>query len=391
MSQSSSSKGHSPKGLRPGPHLAGGHLVIDLDALAHNYRMIAKLAHPAKAAGVVKADAYGLGLEPVAKTLWQEGCRRFFVALPQEGVALRQVLPAAEIFVFNGLFGAEAASVYGEARLIPVLNSPSDISIWEAYGWDDGNSRPCAIHLETGMNRLGLSVESACQFAEENALTGALTPLLVITHLACADTPSHPMSLQQLEVFQQLRKLFSGVESSIANSAGVFLGNDFLCDLVRPGIALYGGNPVADMENPLRPVVTARTRVAQVKYVSKGECVGYGATPVLRDSIIAVCSTGYADGYHRATNRSHDTKVQPTAVGFINGHRVPILGRVSMDLTLFDITDLGVDAISIGDMIELFGKNVSVDEVASACSTISYELLTSLGQRYYREYVRSAS
>ena len=381
------------KGQRPGPHLAGGHLVINLDALAHNYRLIKEMAYPAEAAGVVKADAYGLGLEPVANTLWQEGCRRFFVALPQEGVALRSILPEAQIFVFNGLFGAEAAAVYGEARLIPVLNSPSDISIWEAYGWDSDVPRPCALHVETGINRLGLPAESARQFAEENALTNALTPLLIMTHLACADVPTHPMSMQQLESFQELKKLFSGVESSIANSAAVFLGGDFRCDLVRPGIALYGGNPVSGpvsgITSPLRPVVTALSRVAQVKHVPPGQCAGYGATPVHRDSIIAVCSTGYADGYHRAAFRPSDGQGRPSVMGFIHGHRVPVLGRVSMDLTLFDVTELGPDAVSVCDMVELFGANIPVDEVAAACGTISYELLTSLGQRYYREYVRS--
>lgn len=384
MAQSSSSF----SGLRPEPHLAGGHLVIDLDALAHNYRRIAKEVHPAEAAGVVKADAYGLGIGPVAETLWAAGCRQFFVALPQEGIVLRQVLPDAQIFVFNGLFGAEATASYSKARLIPVLNSPSDISFWEAYGWDSEQPRPCAIHLETGMNRLGLSAENARQFAEENALTGALTPILVTTHLACADTPAHAMSAHQLEIFQQLRLLFPGVPSSIANSAGVFLGGDYHCDLVRPGIALYGGKPVADTKNPMRPVVTARSRVAQVKHVKQGEFAGYGAAPILRDSILAVCSTGYADGYHRATSRPFDTSSQPNALGFIHGHHVPILGRVSMDLTIFDVTDLGPDAVNIGDMIELFGVNVPVDDVAAACNTISYELLTSLGQRYYREYVR---
>src|SRR5690606_25434129 len=142
------------------------------------------MAHPTKAAGVVKADGYGIGIEAVANTLWEEGCRTFFVALPQEGILLREVLPDAQIFVFNGLYGAEAAAAYGEARLIPVLNSPSDISIWEAYGWDEDVRRPCALHVETGINRLGLSFENLRQFAEENALTGALTPVLIMTHLA---------------------------------------------------------------------------------------------------------------------------------------------------------------------------------------------------------------
>ena len=374
---------------QPGPLIAGGHLVIDLDALAYNYRLLKELAEPAEVAGVVKADAYGLGIEPVARTLWEEGCRRYFVALPAEGVALRHVLPDAEIYVFNGLFGAEAAAVYCAHRLIPVLNSLTDVSMWEAYGWDSDVPRPCVLHVESGINRLGLTADNARQFAEENALTSALTPLIVMTHLACADAPGHPMSAEQLQRFNQLRELFPEAEASIANSAGVFLGGDYLCDVVRPGSALYGGTPISGMNSPLRPVITALSRIAQIKHVPAGETVGYGATPVHRDSIIAVGSTGYADGYHRAVT-SHAAKPgSRQAYAFVNGQRVPVIGRISMDLTLFDVTELGPDAVSIGDMAELFGKNIPVDEVAEVCGTISYELLTSLGQRYYREYVRN--
>lgn len=375
----------------PGPHLAGGHLIIDLDALAHNYRLLKERARPADVAGVVKANAYGLGIEPVARTLWEEGCRRFFVALPHEGIVLRQILSEADIFVFNGLFGAEAAAAYGAARLIPVLNSPTDLSMWEAYGWDGDVRRPCALHVETGINRLGLTADHARQFAEENALTGALTPILVMTHLACADVPGHPMSAAQLARFRELRRLFPDAAASIANSAGVFLGGDYLCDVVRPGIALYGGNPISGMESPLRPVVTALSRVAQIRHLNAGETVGYGATPVHRDSIIAVGSTGYADGYHRALSRTGSPAERIPAHSFIHGRRVPVIGRISMDLTLFDVTDLGENAVAPGDMIELFGPNIPLDEVANACGTISYELLTSLGQRYYREYVRKQS
>jgi len=374
---------------QPEPLIAGGHLVIDLDALAHNYRLLKELAEPAEVAGVVKADAYGLGIEPVARTLWEEGCRRFFVALPAEGVVLRQILPEAEICVFNGLFGAEAAAVYVAHHLIPVLNSPSDVSTWEAYGWDGEVSRPCVLHVETGINRLGLTAENARQVAEENALTSALTPLIVMTHLACGDVPGHPMVQQQLARFKELTKLFPEAEASIANSAGVFLGGEFLCDVVRPGIALYGGTPIDGMTSPLRPVVTAYSRIAQIKHVAAGETVGYGATPVYRDTIIAVGSTGYADGYHRAITTRAKQPENPQPFAFINGHRVPVIGRISMDLTLFDVTDLGPDAVACGDMVELFGPNIPVDELAQVCGTISYELLTSLGRRYYREYVRN--
>ncbi|WP_159590867.1 alanine racemase [Chelativorans xinjiangense] len=377
-------------GSGPAPHLAGGRLTVDLSALAANYRLLAKRSAPAQAAAVVKADAYGLGLGPVARALWAAGCRRFFVALPAEGLALRNVLPDAEIFVFNGLFGPEAAAAYREGRLIPVLNAQSDLSIWEAYGWDDGETpRPCAIHVETGMNRLGLAPERARTLAEENALTNALTPVLVMSHLACADTPGHPMNRRQLESFQALRALFPETESSLANSAGIFLGGDYLCDVTRPGIALYGGAPVSDAANPMRPVVTAEARVAQVKQVRAGDTVSYGAAPLHRDTIIAVASTGYADGYHRAASGGGVPlrDVRGGASGFIHGHEAPVIGRVTMDLSLFDVTALGPDAVAVGDHIELFGPNMPIDAVAEAAGTVAYELLTSLGRRYHREYV----
>jgi alanine racemase len=374
----------------PPPHLAGGRLIIDLSALAQNYRLLAARSAPAKAAAVVKADAYGLGIEPVARALWAEGCRRFFVAMPGEGLRLRAVLPEAEILVFNGLFGAEAAAAYREARLIPVLNSQSDISLWEAHGWDDARPRPCAIHVDTGMNRLGLTLERARMLAEENALTGALTPVLVMSHLACADQPAHPMNRQQLESFQRVRALFPQTESSLCNSAGIFLGGDYLYDLTRPGIALYGGSPVGGMAGPMRAVVTAEARIAQVRRVAAGQAVSYGASPLARDTIVAVCSTGYADGYHRAASGAGVPLRQtgmPGAVGFIHGKEVPVLGRVTMDLTLFDVTELGPDAVAVGEHVELFGPNMPIDRVADAAGTIAYELLTSLGRRYYREYV----
>lgn len=373
------------------PRLAGGRLTIDLEALAENYRLLARQAAPAAVAGVVKADAYGLGAGHVAPVLWDAGCRIFFVALPEEGVALRAILPEAEIFVLNGLFGPEAAPAYGRHRLLPVLGSPADLSCWEAFGWDGDVPRPCAIHVDTGMNRLGLSPEEAIAFAEENALTGAITPRLLMSHLACADDPRHPLNGQQLESFQTVRRAFSGIDSSLANSAGTFLGPDFVFDLVRPGIALYGGQPVNGETNPMKPVVTAEARIVQVRHARAGETVSYGATHRLtRDTIIAVASVGYADGYHRTGSgsgvrlRRYDSA--GGGQGFLHGRKVPVLGRVTMDLTMFDVTDLGADAVTIGDWVELFGPNVAVDDAATAAGTISYELLTSLGKRYHRHY-----
>jgi len=374
------------------PRLAGGRLTIDLEALAANYRLLARRAAPARVAGVVKADAYGLGIRRVAPVLWREGCRTFFVALPEEGALLRQVLPNAEIFVLNGLFGPEAARAYGEHSLVPVLGSQADISSWEAFGWDDGaTSRPCAIHVDTGMNRLGLTPAEARSFAAENRLTDALTPLLLMSHLACGDDPANPLNRRQLESFQAVRTAFGEIESSLSNSAGTFLGRDFAFDMVRPGIALYGGAPASGIENPMRPVATVEARVVQVRQAKAGATVSYGASQALsRDTQIAVVSVGYADGFHRAGSAAGvplRATVPHGAAGFVHGRRVPVLGRVTMDLTLFDVTDLGPGAVTAGDWIELFGPNLALDEAAAAAGTISYEMLTSLGRRYYRHYV----
>lgn len=375
----------------PGPPLAGGRLTIDLGALVANFSRLAELSAPAEAAAVVKADAYGLGAAPVVRALAAAGCRRFFVALPHEGIAVRAAAPEAEIFVFAGLFGGEAAVSYRDAGLIPVLNSQSDIAVWEAHGWDGERALPCAIHVDTGMNRLGLTVERARALAEENALTGALKPIVIMSHLACADEPDNAKNRQQLELFQAVRALFPGIESSLANSAGVFLGGDYRCDLTRPGIGLYGGGAVSGLAKPMHPVVTAEATVLQVRHARAGETVSYGATHTLdRDSLVAVVATGYADGYLRSTSGSgvplREARPQG-AEGVVQGHRVPVLGRVTMDLTMFDVTDLGPDAVSVGDAIELFGPHMPIDEVAAAAGTIPYEMLTALGRRYHRHYV----
>jgi alanine racemase len=373
----------------PDPRLAGSRLTVDLDALRHNYRVLSAQAGGARVAGVVKADAYGLGIEKVAPALWAEGCRVFFVALPEEGVALRRVLPEAWIFVLAGLFEVGSAEAYREWGLLPVLNSTTEIALWEAHGWDGEMPRPCAIHVDTGMNRLGLTPEEAVSLAADNALTRALTPSLILSHLACADDPRHPLNRRQLESFQEVARLFPEADSSLSNSAGTFLGREFGFDLVRPGIALYGGRPVAAGSNPMRSVARFEARIVQLRRVPAGESVSYGASVSLgRDTLVAVAAVGYADGYHRSSS-GHGVPLRRAlprgGEGFVHGARVPVLGRVTMDLTMFDVTDLG-DAVAIGDWIELFGPNISVDEAATAAGTIAYEMLTSLGRRSDRHY-----
>lgn len=368
------------------PRTATSRLTIDLDALVANWRLMAERSGTAKASAVVKADAYGTGLETSAKALADAGCSTFFVAIPEEAVRLRGALPDAKIFVLSGVFDAASAETMADIRAIPVLNSLPQIDIWSRVA----AHLPCAIHVDTGMNRLGLSVDEALAFGERNAVDHIVHPVLLMSHLACADDPAHPLNRQQLQSFQRVRAAFPGVESSLANSAGIFLGPDYHFDLTRPGIALYGGAAVNGVTNPMRPVVKAEARILQVRHAKAGEAVSYGASVMLaHDTVIAVAGCGYADGYHRAGSGSGVPlrAAQPMgAQGFLAGHRVPVIGRITMDLTLYDVTGVPEQSLDDAVWIELFGPNIALDDAAAAAGTISYELLTSLGSRYHRSY-----
>lgn len=373
--------------------LAGGRLTIDLDALVTNWKALERLSAPAKTGAVVKSDAYGCGLAHIVPALANAGCDRFFVALTQEGVLAKRLAPSAEVFVLNGLFSQSVATV-AEAGLIPVLSSVEEIAVWAEYWQLRGGRRPCALHVDTGMNRMGLSVDEALEFAADPARRDTITPILIISHLACADEPAHPLNRQQVDRFNTVVPHFPGVEASMANSAGVFLGPECHFDLTRPGIALYGGEAVIDAPNPMRPVVRCETRIAQLRRVPGGETISYGASQtLLRDTLVATCSIGYSDGYHRSLSGSGvelRKLSNPAAFGYAGGKRVPVLGRVTMDLVMFDVTDLSDGAVQTGDHIELFGANIALDDVARAAGTIGYELLTGLGQRYHRRYLQPA-
>lgn len=362
---------------------AGGRLTIDLAALAGNWRKLNGMAVHAQCAAAIKGDGYGIGLERAADALWKAGCGTFFVALPDEGLRLREVLPGATIYVLNGLFrGAEADMQ--EAKLIPVLGSPDEIEDWGRYARSLDRELPAALHVDTGMNRLGLSYEQAEALSGLDMVEG-VAPKLILSHLACADTPDHPLNARQLERFRQARDLFPEVPASLANSAGILNGPDYHFDLVRPGIALYGGSARAKADNPMAAVVTLEARVLQVRDVPAGDSVGYGAAEsVGRPSRVAIVSVGYADGLLRAAG-SQDGK--PGAFGWIAGHKLAYIGRVSMDLLALDVTDVPERIVHRGAWIELMGPHVSVDDLAHAAGTIGYEFLTDLSRRYARRYV----
>ncbi|WP_181707762.1 alanine racemase [Chthonobacter rhizosphaerae] len=360
---------------------SGGRLTVDLSALVGNWRTIRSRVGAAEAAAVVKGDAYGIGLEPAARALHAAGCRTFFVALPRGGVRLRAVLPDAVIYVLNGFFDG-AGPVYTAARLRPVLGSRAEVDAWLAE--TGGSGEPAAIHVDTGMNRLGLTRDEAVAVAADAGLLARLRPALVMSHLACADAPGHPLTAEQIRRFTEVRALFPGVPGSLSNSAGVDLGPEVHHDLVRPGIALYGARWAADRP-PLEPVATLEGRLIQVNEVPAGAAVGYGAAfRAERPSRIGIVSVGYADGYLR---RAGASDAGPGASAAIGGMRVPLAGRVSMDMLAVDLTDAPAELCRRGGWVELFGRTVPVDEVAGHAGTIGWELLTGIGDRYERRYV----
>jgi alanine racemase len=376
---------HSPKvefAEAAAPTEAGGILSIDLGAIASNWKKLASMTVPVECAGVVKADAYGCGLEPVARTLLAAGCRTFFVADIHEGRRVRALTPTATIYVLNGVVPG-AARGFADAALRPVINSTTELAEWDAFvagsHWRGG----AALHVDTGMNRLGLSFDEAVWFSQQpQAERGEL--VLLISHLACADTPDHPLNGKQMAAFGELRAMFAGIPASLANSSGIFLGPDALHDMVRPGVALYGANPTPLHLNPMRPVVTLTGRVVQIRNVPTGETVGYTAAwTARRPSRVAVISVGYADGILRAASARDE---RPGGEAIVAGRPCPLAGVISMDLLAVDVTDLPEGRPHRGDLVTLIGDGIGVDDLASHAGTIAYEVLTSLGRRYRRVY-----
>jgi alanine racemase len=358
----------------------GGRLTIDLSAIQSNYRLLSQRAAPAECAAVVKADAYGLGTERVAKALKQAGARTFFVAHPFEARVIRSAAPDAVIYVLNGLTRG-TAPVYAEINARPILGSLPEIEEWSAFARANDLSGDAAIHVDTGMNRLGLTLEQAAQFAANKP---DFNIILVMSHLACADEPRHPLNKQQVTAFNHMRDLFPDVPASLANSAATLTGGDLRFDLCRPGIALYGGNPIPSAANSMKPVVRLDARIVQIREAEKGESVGYGATEtLLHPSVLAILSLGYADGFLRAAGSS----ARKGASVVIAGRKCPLVGRVSMDLVVADITDLPVGSVARGDFATVLGDGITIDDFAQAAGTIGYEVLTRLGPRFTRTYV----
>jgi alanine racemase len=352
-------------------------LTIDLGAVAANFRRLQAQAPGAEVAPVVKTNAYGLGLSPVARRLAAEGATTFFVAHPGEGIELRALLPHSKILVLESL-SAGLASLLAAHDLTPALATPGDVEAWSAEARRLGRPLPCALHIDTGMNRFGLPVAEFERLAATAGAFEGLSVELVMSHLACADDPAHPLNEEQRRRFDAARTKLPKVRASLANSSGIFLGAPYHHDLVRPGMALYGLNPTPDRANPMKTAVRLEAPILQLRQIDKGESVGYGATYRAGGKRnVATVGVGYGDGFSRALgNRGW---------GFLRGCRVPIIGRISMDLLTLDVSAVG--AARPGDAVELLGPNVPPDEVGAAAGTLGYEILTSLGTRYARHYV----
>jgi len=355
-------------------------LTINLDAVAANYKLLSRKVAPAICGAVVKANAYGLGAFEVSTRLAAEGCRHFFVAHPGEGVALRAIddprLIASTIYVMSGL-SEEPAPLLLAHNLVPVLGSPDDVATWRAEAIKHQRRLPAVIFFDTGMNRYGLPLAELDVVSQE--LSATLDIHYVMSHLACADEPAHPMNELQRLRLAEVRARFPGVRASLANSAGIFLAPDYHLDLTRPGAALYGLNPTSSTYNPMQGVVGLAAPILQVRGLAKDDTVGYGATYRAGGPMrVATIGIGYGDGYPRSlTGR---------ATVFIANQPAPVVGRVSMDFITVDVTAIPPALASPGATVEVIGPNMPVDALARAAGTIGYEILTMLGPRYARSY-----
>jgi len=360
----------------------GGVLTVDLDAIISNWRKLEKTAVPAECAGVVKADAYGCGAGPVGKALVSAGCKTFFVATLDEARALRAAVPQATIYVLNGFF-QNSGDAYANINCRPVIGDLNELAEWDVFcrrsGWNGG----AAIQIDTGMNRLGLTITEAHGIIPRiNAGDHGIT--LVMSHLVSAELVNNATNARQLTAFREIASLFRNVPASLSNSSGIYLGGQFVFDLVRPGAALYGINPTPEADNPMKPVVELKARIIQIRNVERGETVGYGGTWTARRATrLAIVAAGYADGYFRAASVSDGSRGAEVVVA---GKRCPIAGRISMDLLAVDITDLPPNSARRGHMVTLIGDGITVDELAHHFGTIGYEVLTGLGRRYARIY-----
>jgi alanine racemase len=357
-------------------------LTVDLGALAANYRMLRdRVVAGGACAAVVKADAYGVGVARAAPVLHQAGCTEFFVVHLDEGLTLRRMLPAAaHVYVLNGVFPGEEQEL-AQSSVIPALNDLAQVALWRETARNGGSRLPAILHIDTGMTRLGLSAREVAALTADPGLLTGIDVRYVISHLVASEETGHPLNPAQLSALKHWRTAFPHARFSLCNSSGIFLGPEYHFDLVRPGAALYGVNPTPDRSNPMRPVVRLEGKILQIHEVDPPKTVGYGATHrVTGHARIATITAGYADGWPRSLGNN--------GCAYIGDVRVPVIGRVSMDLTTLDVTT--APHVKPGDTVELLGNHLTVDDVADMAGTIGYEILTRLGPRYHRVYIGGA-
>ncbi|HYD07253.1 MAG TPA: alanine racemase [Reyranella sp.] len=362
---------------------AGAILTIDLGAIAANWRGLRDAGRaggrPVDCAAVLKADGYGTGATIVGPRLVAEGCRQFFVAHLDEAIALRGVVPEHPIYVLNGLLpGTEADFV--EFGLTPVLNHLGQLNGWRAAAQRYNRPLDAVIHIDTGMHRLGFGPEEAQVLANERGRLRGLRLALLMSHLVVSEEPDNPINGEQLSRFRAFVRTMPGAPASLANSSGIFLGPDYHFDLLRPGAALYGINPLPGRANPMLTTVTLQARILQVRRIDALQTVGYGAAwRSARPSRVATIALGYADGYFRTLiNRTHV---------HLGGRKVPVIGRISMDLVTIDVTDVPEAESQPGALVEVLGPHLTADDLAEHARTNAYEVMTALGRRYARVYV----
>lgn len=363
---------------------ATGAITIDLRQIAHNWRALAERVRPAHCGAVVKADAYGLGADRVIPALVRAGCTTFFIATPGEAETARKLAPEATIFALDGLVG-QTGETFARLDIRPILSTVEDVTQWTALARKMGRKLAAGLHIDTGLNRLGLPTRETRRIAADPALREGMHLLLIMSHLASADNVRDPKNREQLLAFETLTALFPGIPRSLSASDGLMLGPDYHFDLVRPGYALYGGQASQTNAAPVGPAVSVAARILAVADVPPGETVGYSATwRTKRPSRIATIAAGYADGIPRAASA-------PDGVAgghvIIADHRVPIVGRVSMDLITVDVTDLPEGAAKPGEFAKLIAEDLSIEDAGAASNTIGYEILTRLGRRFARLYV----
>lgn len=368
------------------PASATGVITIDLAQLRSNWRALAKHVAPAGCAAVVKADAYGLGAARIVPALYQAGCRNFFVATFDEAAAALKFAPGATVYVLDGVMPGAARDI-ANLGARPVMTSLGEAEAWAALAAaaEDEVAPPAALHVDTGLHRLGLAEDELEALCANAPLLARLDFAVVMSHLACADEARHPMNRQQLETFTRLRAKLPRARASLAASDGLMLGRAFHFDLVRPGYALYGGQANADLKTPVAPVVQVSARILQVQDVPVGGTIGYSATYcAATPRRIATIAAGYADGVFRHASAADG---ETGGAVIVRGQRAPIVGRVSMDLITVDVTDIDGAQLVRGDYVDLVGPGLPLEAVGAGAKTIGYEVLTRLGSRFHRRYI----